>query len=451
MWFRRELCVTVATCAFIPAACPQTASRSVPAGPQGSVTDRQIELPIAQWLAQGERSEIPWKLTLPRPAPTFRLINVLTVTAEVNSNFLQKQGEQHDLHFIVKVAYAKGNWDDGESHRSFRTEQGISGNLKMRASVYLKPGAYTVAVILYDAVTERRNLSFRHIQVAGSHSGQVPELLNGVADVSFAASEENVGPLGPGRAPLSVETQRPILFDLIIDLSTREQSTERLELTPPDMDASRGGLPSSPEPGVESPPSIRHRQTRKGTGRASEQTAEQFELQEIAKTLARMDFQPGCGRVTALDVLRLRTLLPPTPATEVDWRQLGQENSTPDKVVVSVASLSGRKEAGPFFKEQMGQAMEHPPECNLNSSNPLHVIAILSHGIHFPSGSKKVKMEPGCNCRIFYFYETNHEINGPDELGKMLAPLSARVLEFENPEKFRERVFEFAEAVKKIP
>src|SRR5437773_8214193 len=115
-----------------------------------------------------------------------------------------------------------------------------------------------------------------------------------------------------------------------------------------------------------------------------------------------------------------------------------------------VDSQGRRVGAGNFFQEQIGWTIAQPPQCNLNSSNPLHVIAILSHGIHFPSGSKKPRIEPGCNCKLFYFYESDQDIGGVDDLGKMLEPLSPRLLEFGNAETFRERVFEFAEAVKGI-
>ncbi|PYX93960.1 MAG: hypothetical protein DMG67_02760 [Acidobacteria bacterium] len=384
------------------------------------------------------------------------MIDLLTITAEVNADALQRQGMEHDLHFIVKIAHEKGSWDEGESYSHFLTEQGLNGKLRMRAGVYLKPGAYTVATILYDAASERRNLSFYHIQVKGPHSGQVPELLSEVPEISFLGSPENTGPLGPMRVPLPVETQRAILFDLIVDLSTREESGDRLELTPPNSDAGRSSLPTTlpnplPTPNSERlpmPPTPSRERQR--TGNSAEQTSEQSRLQEIAKTLAKMDFQPGCTRVTALDVLRLGTLLPPTPAGDVDWQQLGKENSVADKVMVSVDTLGGRKEAGKFFQEQIGRTIAQPPQCNLNSSNPLHVIAILSRGIHFPSGSKKPRIEPGCNCKLFYFYESDQDIGGVDDLGKMLEPLSPRLLEFGNAETFRERVFEFAEAVKGI-
>jgi hypothetical protein len=414
-------------------------------------TRRSLDLPIAQWLVQGEKSEIPWKLTLPKAEPTFRLINLLTITAEVNADALERRGIGHDLRFIIKVAHEKGEWDDGESDSNFHIEQALSGKLRMRAGVYLKPGAYTIATILYDATTERRNLSFHQVRVNGSHSGQVPELLSQAPEISFVGSFTNLGPLGPRRTPFPVETQRAVLFDLMVDLSTREESGERLELTPPNMGAGGAGLPPTPDPDTRRPSANRPPGRRERTGFAAEQTAEQFKLQEIAKTLARVDFQPGCVRVTALDVLRLRTLVAPTPAAEVDWQQLGNENSNVDKVVVSVANLAGRREAGVFLKDQIGQMIAQPPECKLSSPNPLHIIAILSHGIHFPSGSKKPRIEPACDCRFFYFHETDQDINGGDELGKMIEPLAPRVLQFGSPEKFGERMFEFAEAVKKIP
>jgi hypothetical protein len=433
---------------LVATACAQALSQTAPGAQPPSAVNQQIDLPVAQWLAQGERKEIPWKLALSRPVITFRLLNLLTVTAEVKASALERQGPDHDLRLIVKVAPEKGSWNDGESYSNFRVDRGITSKLYIRAGVYLKPGTYTVAAILYDAATGRRNLSLHRVQVPDPHSGQVSDLLSATPAINFIGSPENAGPLGPRLVPLAVESKRAILLDLIVDLSTREQD-ERRVLIPPGSDARTiGSYDAMPDlqhwPSVESLPRTRHR-----TDSARQQTAEQRRLQEIAGTLSKMDFRPGCTRITALDVLRLRTLLPPTPVGDVDWQELGKENTIPHKLVVTLANLEDRKQAGFFFQKQIRQTMATPPPCS--SPNPLRVIAVISHGINFPSGSQKPKIEPRCDCKVFYFHKSDQEIGDVDDLKKMLQTLSPRVLDFANPGAFREKVVEFVELVKKVP
>jgi len=366
------------------------------------------------------------------------------VKAEIDIDVLHRQGVQDELIFIVKAAPANGKWNTQGKYTGYHVWQGFypSGKLVMSAGIFLVPGAYTIATIVCDPVSGKRNLSLSRIQVPGPTTGEAAELLGELPEIDFLGAR----PVGSERFLLPVKTQRPIQFDLIVDLSTREES-RRWDMPSPPYQAKGATNPSS-TPDTERWPAI-EKDPSKLTGTAQEQTREQSRLLEIASVLKELDFQPGCARVTALDVLRLRTLLPPTAANAVDWRQLGNENSAPDKVMVSVTSLEGRKDAGKFFQEQLRQTITQPPQCKLNSANPFHVIAILSHGIHFPSGSNKLKLEAACNCKLFYFYASGLYIGGGDDLKNMLKPLSPEVLTFSNSQAFRERLLEFAEAIKK--
>jgi hypothetical protein len=444
MLFRRKLCLIVVTGLFIaagrPTAWPQTA-------PVAQAADAaKPDLPVEQWLEQGERTEIPWKVSLSKPQVTYRFVNAVNITAELKGNALERPGIQ----FMVAVAHENGSWRNAESYSSSRIEPKGHGKPTMRATICLKPGAYTIATMLYDAASGKRNLSFHRVQVKDPQKPGLSELLRGVPDIRFVGSSRHPDPPGDEHTLLPVRTEHGVTFDLMVDLSTREQGGDRLELVPPGSEAGRAELPTQ-DPDIQHwPPMARGPRTRRRPDTAVEQTSEQAKLQEVARALANLDFQPGCTRVSVIDALRLRTLLPPTPVGEVDWRQLGNENSVPDKVVVSVTSLEGRKKADVFFEEQVRELMAQPPSCKLNSGEPLHVIAILSHGIHFPSGSRKPRIGAGCShCRVFYFYKSGEDITGGDDLKKMLEPLAPSILEFGDPEKFRERVLQFTEAVKK--
>ncbi|HTC95455.1 MAG TPA: hypothetical protein VK699_18560 [Terriglobales bacterium] len=355
--------------------------------------------------------------------------------AEIDANVLQRQSIQHDLHFIVKVAPEHGEWADRESYSHIRIDKRLDshGELQMLADFYAQPGAYIVAIIAYDATTGQRNLSFGRVQVEGSGRDRFSEFLSGLPKIEFLPPPDNTAPLGDEQVLLPLRTQRSIQLDLIVDLSTQEEI--------------EGDSRFYPYPG----PAGSDSRASRSSKMAAAETNEQALLLQIASMLAAIDLQPGCTQVSALDALRRRTVLPPTVANQVDWLNLRHAILSPDKAMVSVADLKGKRETARFFAEQVEQRMAQPPACKLSSANPLHVVAIVSRGINFPSGSEKPRIPPGCNCKFFYLQETGRFIGGGDDLKSMLKPLSPTLLQFSDPENFREKFLEFTQTVARLP
>ncbi|HKF21086.1 MAG TPA: hypothetical protein VKE93_05925 [Candidatus Angelobacter sp.] len=407
------------------------------------------DLPVEQWLSQSQRNEIPWEVSFSDPQLTFQLRNRLVLTAEIDTGRLQKQGIRDELRFLVKVAPKDGNWSDQASYKGYSLRQArVLGKVKMQTVIFLQPGEYRVAAIAYHPASGKKSVSVHTIRVKGPHAGVSAELTSGLPMIEFPSLSSK-----DRETLLPVKTPRPVQFDLIVDLSTREESTQtQMNASVPATgraDVSQPAGSTAPQDLDELSPSVPRPPKRLGT--SSEQTGEQFGLLGIAKVLAELDFQPGCAQVTVLDVLRLRTILPPTPVRAVDWQQLRKGNTNADKVIVSVATLEGRKDAGKFLHEQIEQNVTQPPRCQPGSGRPLHVIAVLSHGIRFPRGSEKPKVETGCDCKVFYFHKIDREVSGGDDLEKLLEPLALKRLDVTDPRSFRDRLLEFTEAIQKLP
>jgi hypothetical protein len=307
--------------------------------------------------------------------------------------------------------------------------------LQMVADLSLQPGVYNIAVIIYDSISGRRNLSFSRIQVSPPVPDLLPELLSRLPRIQFLPPPDNAPPLMPGPISLPVATEHPVQLDLIVDLSTYEDEDSS-------MAAPEARESPIPEEGLPFPV-LRPRRAET----ASEQIYAQSRLLETASVLGAIDLKQGCIQVTALDVLRRRTILPPTTAGEVNWQKIRNEIMSPDKAMVSIADLKGRQQAGKFFQEEVERHMTQPPVCKLNSAAPLHMIAILSRGVNFPSGSVQPKIEPGCNCKVVYLQKTD-SLHGSDNLRNMLKPLSPKLLQFGSPEDFRRKLIEFTQAIK---
>jgi hypothetical protein len=414
------------------------------AAPQNSA--RAIKLPLEQWLQQEERTEMPWRVSLSRPILTYQLRYLVRVSAELPADLLQKASVPHDLHFIVKVSPEHGAWDLEESYSRFRVQDKLDphSELQMLAELYLRPGVYTVATIAYDAVSGRRNLAFNRIQVGDSDHDPFPELLGSLPAVQFLAPPDNAAPLGGGRILLSIVTARPVQLNLILDLSTREEETD-------DADLPRFAYPYPPyssNPDATTPSASRKADRGK---RANQEAYEQSRLLQTASLLSAISLKQGCIQVAAFDILRQRAVMPFTSAEQVKWGRIRDEILAPDHAMVSVTDLKGRRDAAKFFEQELEQTLAQPPGCEPKLQNPLQVVAILSRGISFPSGSDKPKVRPGCNCRIIYLQQSDREGYGGADLKNLLKPLSPMVLEFDNPQDFRLKLFQFTRAIEKLP
>jgi hypothetical protein len=408
------------------------------------------DLPVEQWLSQGERREIPWRVSLSSPELTFQLENQVEVIAEIDVGHLQKRGIE-ELRFLVKVAPKNAKWSDQGSYKGYSLGQvHPAGNAALLTIVFLQPGDYQVAVMAYDPASGKRSLTVRAIHVDGPHTAVYAALTSGLPAIRFAHQPSSAPAPQIVLPALAVRTKRAIQFDLILDLSTREEQQQVTAAFP----VSNGNAPVTPPPWgspAPAPDEIPLKRIVKRSGTTSQQVAEHVGLLGNARILAKLDFQPGCTRLTVFDVLRLQTLLAATPVNAVDWQQLGNGNNAAGKVVVDVNTLEGRKNAGKFLQQQIEQSAGQAPQCGVGPESPLHVIAVHSHGIHFPRGSEKPRIEPECNCKVFYFHKDDPGVSGGDDLKKMLEPLSPKVLKYDDPQSFRDRLLEFVEAVQQLP
>jgi hypothetical protein len=360
---------------------------------------RSIDLPLEQWLQQGERTEMPWKVRLSRPLLTYQLREVVRVIAEMPSDLLQKQALGHDVHFIVKAAPEHGAWDPEESYSRLHVDARLDphSELKMLPDFYLRPGIYTIAAIAYDATSGKHNVAFSRVQVDRSDRDPFPQSLDALPAIQFLPPPDNTGPVGRGHVALPVATERPVHLDLIVDLSTHETA-----------------------------------------------------LLQIANLLSGISFEQGCVHVTAVDIPRRGIIVPLADADKVDWEEVRDQILSPDRVMVSVADLESRHDSARFVEQQLDQIRSQPSPCEAGSQDALHVVAIVSPGLRFPSGTDKSMLRAGCDCKVFYLEQTNPEGFAPPDLRHMLKPLAPVTLKFSTPQDLRRTLVQFMQALERL-
>lgn len=421
---------------------------------------QQSEALVAGWIAQGERKDFPWQFAVSEPYLYYDQASYVKVRATISLSELLKKGMGHDLHFIVKVADETGQWLDGRIYRHQMIDSKIPKQFSVTfwAPITFRPGQFRIAIIIYDALTERRNVTFRRVTVHPPGSEPFPELLSRLPRVDL---DEGRG--APKSFP--VATQRPILLDLVIEFSThvvRKGQLHRLVHTP--------------------------------------------RVLRPAMVLTRLKLENGCIRVTGLDSLNLRTVIPSQPATGVDLGTVKERIDAEDKdarTKVSVEELetAPNLEAARYFHNELERIIAAPPPCSFTltptSTPPVHVVAILTSGVDFIQGTPQPRLESECNCRIFYLravppfqsvFRNNYgfsDMLGPDvipprgaspktipdirastqdpilrpksdydrvqdRLKRIVEPLSPRVFEFDGPLAFRPKFFEFIAALKNL-
>ena len=393
--------------------------------------DKHLLQELPKWLATGEHQDIPWKVHIEKPIETFQLRDLVHVTAALDTGVLQARSVQRKLLFIIKVADENGHWLEDSNFVTRNLEKRLVSNskLNMESEVFLKPGKYTIGTIVFDSVLDQHNVSLIKYEVPAPKKDPLPELLKGVDAAEFVRGDVN-GSNSFAEEPvhLPLPTRRPVRLDLLVDLTTREEVVQH-------------HLHNFGEP-----PFFRHRpgDHRPPPFHPTDDKTYIISLLQSASVLSALTPEAGCTRVSALDAFKERTLFPPTAAKDLDWIKFKERMLGADKETIDVKALGDTKDEPKFFLRGL-EALTGDAHCPTVSLRPLHVLIILSHGLHFRDGSEKPMLE-ACDCTVYYLRQSD-TIADSDDLPNTLAPLSPRMLDYHDPNGFRQRL---ADLVKQI-
>lgn len=373
---------------------------------------------VDKWIRGAEQQDIPWKVSVQKPILTFQQRQVVKITADIDSTVLQKNEVHRNLLFVIKVADESGKWLPGENFVAQEMTERLdkSTQVEMESEVLLLPGKYRIATIMYDSVLHQHNVGFSRVEVSDLKNDPLPHLLDPVDRVEFIRGTDLPGAnaFSNVRVNLPLHTNRPIEFDLLVDLSSHE---------PTRKDSAR--------------PSDIFRQPLARSRRVDDKSYADRLIQS-ASVLSDIALSGGCVRISAFDAIKRRVELEPTLRESLDWPALREKVLGPDRETISINALESRKDLPKFILQQFAKLVSQPPCEPEGSAKPLHVIVLLSHGLSFPDGSQKVKAED-CDCTFFYLRQSDVFVAG-DDLKQMMSPLSPRVLGFDDPNQFRKKL-----------
>lgn len=413
------------------------------------VTEERPPLPFDQWILGPDRHDFAWKVHLLPPQLTFQQRYLEQIRVTIPSETLKNGSAQHDLHFLVKVADEQGKWFEPESYTHYEVPPNLDSKheLQFGVGLYVRPGRFTVAVLAYEAVSQKGNLWRGRLEVPSIKDDPLPQLNRDLPAITFidAFPQDTVAADAPNwlhGSRMRGRWTRPLLSTSgqpSFVLHGSENNGETWDLA-----AEQPWLPISTPYTVHLDlilnfservePQLMHedplRIYRLNTGR----------LLQISNLLGHLRMKNGCVHLGVLDTMRMQTVLEPVDAESINWAKFEETIRKLDRNTIEIGKLETRNNASAFFRDSMADIMSESGPCDDGDAQPLHVILIaVSSGLQFPSGTRieYVKPQKDCKCRIYYLRPQSGLPEVEDDLEKMLKPIKPHRFTPASPLAFR--------------
>jgi len=369
----------------------------LPAAAQEQLENEVLRIPYGTWFREGNRQDIAWEVRVEKSELTFHQRLAVDLRVILPAKQLQKRSVHRELLLLVKIADRPGHWLKGEGVRwaVFENALAKSAQVEFEVPVLVRPGDYTLGVILYDRVTRERSVARRRLRVRRINRDPLPDLGATLPAAEFlGAAEEADALFRPellDELNLTVATRRRVHVEVVANFSASEQYT----------------------------------------GQRRIQFLNQAFLLPTLNVLSQLQLTNGSLAVTALDLDRRRVLFEQTEVGRLDWPRLKDALSTLSTEVVDTRTLAARQERGAFFREFLESRLQPQAAAADSGGEPVRVFLIVGSGILFPRGSNLDPVEPpeACSCRVYYLQYQISYGNLWDELIRIMRPLE--------PERFR--------------
>lgn len=389
------------------AACAE-AQRSIP------------PVPVDQLLQGPERREIPWKVRLSEPRLTYQQRYLVQVRATIPAEALAYNGKGRKLHFLMKAQAADGEWMKEDQYNDFDVppDFGDQKDIEYDSGAYFRPGDYVIALIAYDSISGEVNVARKAIHVPPLKDDPLPELDAHLPAVEFpsaypqqqvASDAVNSGELFPSAHQaswISIGNRQPILVDIVLNITKRPD--------PPRLLTYRSRY-------FNSAPVADNYQFDVGR------------IVQLGNVLAHLELKSGCVRVSAVDVLRMRSVVDRAQQKSLDWDKFEKTITSVDQNTVDARVLRNPKGPAQFMRAYLDAV-----SADANACGPVvaHYVIVVSHELPFPSRDQKVSAASAERARFYYLYNVAGNA-GSDDMGDLLKSAKPVRMPFTSPRDFR--------------
>ncbi len=336
---------------------------------------------VDKFLRGPDHKDFPWEVRLSWPTRTLEQRYSVEIIALIKDESLKDSTKRRDLHFVLKAATADNHWVPGGVYTHIQVQSLVtSGDIQVRGNIYLRPGRYTIAVIVYDAIHEQGNIVRKHVKVPGLKPEPLPELDRDLPDIEYVLEEapQYVSTWLSDRGRwLPVNNKRYLCIDILAYIS----------------------------------------------GLGFHEELERRWLQNIlqlSSVFSRLKPRSGSVRISILDPLRMQTYFDRENAAGFNWRHALEAITKQDRATISAGLLRSQTPAG-LLADQL-QKIVNDESCTPGVESPFKIIVIVSCGLRFPKHTRIPQVIPSnpASTRSFYFY------TGDDYLPMMLKPIKRR-------------------------
>ena len=413
---------------------------------QKTKTEPVPDVPLQQWIDAPDHADFPAEYKILPPRLTYLQRYLVETRAAISGEIARGR----DLYIFLKVADNTGKWLPGESHVHSEASTALTRKNEFQyvAGFYASPGQYTVAIVIYDAKSEKYDVRHLPLKVEPikndplasrvESSGDSVEFLSdpppGVRSFQDISSVSKYQPdsLWPFAAKLDsyqLNSPRPIQLDVVLNFSDVGETF----VIPPSVfsRARRSIFDSMPE-------------TMQGTiapGRIQQRQKENLSsVLSVGQVLAAIHPSNGCVRISGIDMTAMEVAFKRSTPESIDWEALRNSRSTNKLAEISVHALQNRKEQPIFLRDFLTNLQAPIENCGSAVPAPLHVVVFVSQAFAFPVGAHKddFHITDHSSFRIHY-YQLNTGARGTfDDLGSFLKSADTKSHDVFEPKQLRE-------------
>jgi hypothetical protein len=354
---------------------------------------------VDRWLNGPDREDFPWDVRVSTPSLTLQQRYRVEIRAFFDGGGLRDSTIQHDLHFVLKVATEDNNWVSGYSHTRvpFPPREYNFNVIEFSDGLYLRPGRYTLALIVYDPILKKGNVWRKRVKVSPITGDILPELDRDLPDIEFTSKER---PLAEGKEWLPVKNSRSLCIDIVANTSMDWHHERRL-----------GVLYSA-----------------RGRGWASSPSVTSTDILQVASVLSHLGLRKGRVRVSIVDPLWMKTLFNREDAAVFDWQRASQVVEMRDPDTIDIGLLVSQMQASAYLVDKLHEILKDDA-CAPGTESPLKIVIVVSTYMVFAKQTaiRQIVPQDPASVRFFHF-RIPKGIPADDDLYKMLKPTNPQTV-----------------------
>jgi hypothetical protein len=373
-----------------------------------------------RWLDGPNQKNFPWEVLISPPYWSFQQRQMVQINVNINGDRLQDPKNRKDLHFVIKVTAADTRLVSDYSYESVPIKQELDGSRQIHYvnRISLRPGLYSIAILVYDALLHKGNVRQKRVRVNRPKGDPLPELDRDLPDIEFfptkpqedQASYGMDWPLSRGKEWLPVNNNRCLCIDIVANTSVDYDSNYQLGQFDAWNDLHRSDVKSS-------------------------------DVLQASSVLSHLTLRKGRIRVSILDTLRMKTFLDWEEASTIDWQRVIESLEKRDPFTINADVLGSQTQASAYLSDKLQKIMEDDA-CANEAEIPLKIVIVVSRDTLF---AERIRLRPvltrippqdPASVRFFYFCLTEPG-KWDDDLFMMLKKTKPQRFNILDPYSFR--------------